>query len=266
MCEAAPEMAPGGEDWQQLTARVREERTDVFSQRDALRAVDLCGEKVDEATLLASHQAHEAGMRRLAELGAPSVLGTHPVYDQGRSVNEAFVWRAGTGVEPVHTKQFFPDEEGYYEARWFARGVTALPSCRRGGRESWLSDLYRGDVQRVGATLRARGGTRHRGSTGGGASFIASMEDRALMAAIVSGCCVDQLESRGYRSKRAGVRRGGWIFDPGDLIAETSRVSCCFCEIRSRWSSVLSRSTRAASASSGSTTTTTASRLVSLGR
>lgn len=89
--------------------------------------------EASEEALLASHRVHDAGMERLAALGVPTVLGTRPVYHQGRSVNEPFVWQAESGARPVHTKQFFPDEEGYYEARWFTRGETHFRVADAGG-------------------------------------------------------------------------------------------------------------------------------------
>jgi N-carbamoylputrescine amidase len=224
VCEAAPEMVPGGSDWEQLAASAREEGADVFLLNEMPFGPWIsCGVEMSEEALLASHRAHEEGMAHLANLGARAVLSTRPVYDQGRSVNQAFVWRAGTGVEPVHTKQFFPNEEGYYEARWFVRGDTHF-------RLADVEGLKTGFLICTEVMFNER--ARWYGRQGAqviavpravGRASLRRWKTALSMAAIVSGCYV-------ISSNRAGIDRGGqefggcgWIFDPfGDLIAETS--------------------------------------------
>ena len=56
------------------------------------------------------------------ELGANTVAGSRPAAVDGLRINEGFVWTQNGGIAGVHTKQYFPDEEGYYEARWFQPG------------------------------------------------------------------------------------------------------------------------------------------------
>lgn len=69
-----------------------------------------------------SKKLHRQGLARLPELGVPLVLGRRPVYEDGRSVNQGFLWSEDGGLVPLHTKQFFPDEPGYYQARWLEPG------------------------------------------------------------------------------------------------------------------------------------------------
>ncbi|MBA4158513.1 MAG: carbon-nitrogen hydrolase family protein [Gemmatimonadetes bacterium] len=224
VCEAAPEMVPSGEDWQQLAARAWEERTDVFLLNEMPFGPWIsCAEKAGEEMLLASHRAHEAGMVHLVELGARSVLATRPVYDQGRSVNQAFVWRRGSGIQSVHTKQFFPDEEGYYEARWFARGDTHFR----------LADVEGVKIGFLICTeVMFNEWARHYGRQGAhviavpravGRASLRRWKTALSMAAIVSGCYVISSNRAGIDQKGQEFGGGGWIFDPfGDLIAETS--------------------------------------------
>lgn len=224
VCEAAAEMIPSDKEWQRLTTRAREERSDIFLLNEMPFGPWIsCGEQVDEATLLASHRAHEAGVQHLAEFGVRAVLATRPVYDRGRSVNEAFVWRADTGIEPVHTKQFFPDEEGYYEARWFARGD---PHFR-------LADVEGVKVGFLICTeVMFNEWARHYGRQGAHVIAVPRAVARASlhrwktalsMAAIVSGCYVVSSNRAGIDQKGQEFGGGGWIFDPsGDLLAETS--------------------------------------------
>lgn len=224
VCEAAPDMVPGRGEWRRLTARAREERADVLLLNEMPFGPWIsCAERADQETLLASHCLHEAGMKRLAELGASSVLGTRPVYDQGRSVNQAFVWRADAGVEPVHTKQFFPDEEGYYEARWFTRGETHF-------RFANVQGLSVGFLICTEVMFNER--ARYYGRQGAhviavpralGPASLGRWKTALSMAAIVSGCYVISSNRAGADQNGQEFGGCGWIFDPsGELVAETS--------------------------------------------
>jgi predicted amidohydrolase len=224
VCEAAPEMAAGSEAWRQLAGSVRSQRADVFLLNEMPFGPWIsAAAKPDEAALLASCDAHDAGLGSLADLGAAAVLGTRPAVYEGRSVNEAFVWRAGAGVEPVHTKQFFPDEEGYFEARWFERGEThfrvadvnginvGFLICTEVMFTEWAR-FYGRQGAHVIAVPRAVG-----------RPSLRRWKTAMSMAAIVSGCYVVSSNRGGIDSQGQAFGGCGWIFDPfGDLLAETS--------------------------------------------
>ncbi len=224
VCEAPPEMVPGEKEWQHLAERVRGERADLALLNEMPFGPWIAGTaEAREEALLASHRVHDAGMERLAALGAPTVLGTRPAYHQGRSVNEAFVWQAESGARPVHTKQFFPDEEGYYEARWFTRGETHFRVADAVGlRVGFL----------ICTEVMFNESARHYGRQGAqliaapravGRASLRRWKTALSMAAIVSGCYVISSNRAGIDGKGQEFGGGGWIFDPsGDLIAETS--------------------------------------------
>jgi predicted amidohydrolase len=186
------------------------------------------GEFPSAALLESSRKAHDAGMLELPHLETRVVLGTRPVAHQSGIANEAFVWERSdkerTGrVRAIHTKQFFPDEAGYHEARWFTRGETHFSVAEAGKlRVGFL----------ICTEVMFTEWARHYGRSG--AQLIAVPRATPLpsvrrwktalsMAAIVSGCYVASSNRGGTDRTGQEYGAGGWIFDPlGDLIAETT--------------------------------------------
>jgi N-carbamoylputrescine amidase len=70
----------------------------------------------DEAHL--SLHAHEKGLEGLIDLALPAVISSRPVWDGRRLANEAFVLENGA-VRPLHRKQYFPNEPGWFESEWY---------------------------------------------------------------------------------------------------------------------------------------------------
>ena len=66
-----------------------------------------------------SLRAHERGLEGLMDLSLPAVISSRPVWNGNRLANEAFVVEKGT-VRPLHRKQYFPNEPGWYESNWYA--------------------------------------------------------------------------------------------------------------------------------------------------
>lgn len=66
--------------------------------------------------------AHGHWINRLPELPVRVVLGSRPVIDGERFFNEGFVWQRSSGCRAVHRKYYLPDEAGFWEASWYARG------------------------------------------------------------------------------------------------------------------------------------------------
>src|SRR5262249_39349051 len=55
----------------------------------------------------------------LIDLKIPAVISTRPVWNGRRLANEAFVLENGA-ARPLHRKQYFPNEPGWYEGEWYA--------------------------------------------------------------------------------------------------------------------------------------------------
>jgi N-carbamoylputrescine amidase len=71
----------------------------------------------DDAHL--SIRAHEKGLQGLIDLDLPAVISSRPVSNGRRLTNEAFVL-VNRIVRPLHRKQYFPNEPGWFEGEWYA--------------------------------------------------------------------------------------------------------------------------------------------------
>lgn len=67
----------------------------------------------------ASILAHARGLEGLTVLGLPAIISSRPVWNGPKLANEAFVLEAGI-VRPLHRKQYFPNETGWFESIWYA--------------------------------------------------------------------------------------------------------------------------------------------------
>lgn len=77
----------------------------------------------DEAQL--SIREHENGLEGLIDLNLPAVISSRPVWNGKRLANEAFVLESGS-VRPLHRKQYFPNEPGWFENQWYARDASGF--------------------------------------------------------------------------------------------------------------------------------------------
>jgi N-carbamoylputrescine amidase len=75
----------------------------AFSERDANLSI----------------RAHENGLKGLIDLNLPAVISSRPVWNGKRLANEAFVLQNGV-LRPLHRKQYFPNEPGWFESEWYA--------------------------------------------------------------------------------------------------------------------------------------------------
>lgn len=66
-----------------------------------------------------SLQAHARGLEGLIALGLPAVISSRPIWNGTRLANEAFALENGI-VRPLHRKQYFPSEPGWFESQWYA--------------------------------------------------------------------------------------------------------------------------------------------------
>jgi N-carbamoylputrescine amidase len=222
--EAPPELSPVGDEWERFARGARGARADLLLLNELPfgRWIS-AGPAATPDILHDSRARHAAGLERLAELGAPVVLGTRPVDAGGRSTNEGFVWTAEEGLTGVHTKQFFPCEEGYWESRWFERGETHFRVADAGGvRVGFL----------ICTEVMFTEWARHYGRSGAhlivvpravGPESLRRWRTALAMAAVASGCYVATSNRAGRDSRGQEFGGRGWIFDPlGDLVAETS--------------------------------------------
>lgn len=226
VCENRSGLDSDAAEWRALCEGVAAGKPDLFVLNEMPFGNWIAaGERFDAAVWRDACDVHERGLARLGELGAATVAGSRPRELDGVRVNEAFL-RDAAGVRGVHNKQYFPDEPGYYEARWFAGG-------ERHFRIADVSGLRVGFLLCTEVMFNEH--ARHYGR-GGAHAILAprAVGEASLprwlvamrMAAVVSGCYV--LTSNRSSVDDAGQRFGGrgWIIDPeGECVAETSESS-----------------------------------------
>jgi N-carbamoylputrescine amidase len=107
-------------EWSTLKEQVTAARPDILVTNELPFGPWLAENAVfsnDEANL--SIRAHENGLKGLADLAIPAVISSRPVWNCNRLANEAFVLEIGV-VRPLHRKQYFPNEPGWFESEWYA--------------------------------------------------------------------------------------------------------------------------------------------------
>ena len=170
----------------------------------------------DDARL--SIRVHEDGLAGLIDLKLPAVISSRPVWNGKRLANEAFVLENGA-VLPLHRKQFFPNEPGWFESEWYGSDGSGFDVGEVLGikvgvllcTDAMFNEHARGHG-RQGASLivipRASG------------TSLESWKLAGAMAALVSGAYV-------VSSNRAGRSKGGPQFGGGGYAyAPGGRLLC----------------------------------------
>lgn len=168
-----------------------------------------------------SIRAHDEGLERLAGLGVPAILSSRPVWNGARLANEAFVLEGGR-VRPLHRKQMFPNEPGWFESAWYAGDGSGFAVADVLGigvgvllcTEAMFNERAR-FYGRQGASLivipRASG------------SNLAPWNTAGAMAALVSGAYVVSSNRVGSTDAGTAFGGGGFAYAPGgELLAETA--------------------------------------------
>jgi len=222
VCEIHPELLPESDDWNQFLCRVQREKPDVLLLNEMPFGPWIAaGERPEASTIAESQRLHREGLARIHEIGVPIVHDCG-----GQNVNEAFVWTRDAGLRGVHTKQYFPDEAGYYEARWYQPG-------ERHFRTTDVAGLRIGFL--ICSEVMFNEHARHYGRRG--AHLIAAPRATPVgslarwmvalrMAAIVSGCYVASSNRGGTDSRGQTFGGCGCVVDPnGNIVAQTSSAT-----------------------------------------
>ena len=224
VCESAPELIAGSPAWDGMCGRVQREKPDLFLLNELPFGSWAAAAPVfSETGWRRTCELHEQGVARLGDIGAPLIASSRACEVDGERVNQAFIWSSADGAEPAHTKQFFPEEEGYWEARWFTGGERHFRVVDAG-------------ALRVGFLLCTEvmfnEWARHYGRNGAAVLLVPRAVGKASlhrwlvamrMAAIVSGCYVLSSNRAGTDSKGQEFGGQGWVVDPeGNVVAQTS--------------------------------------------
>jgi N-carbamoylputrescine amidase len=211
--------------WAELKESVNAARADLLLTNELPFGPWLADSAVfsqDEAHL--SLRAHEKGVEALIDLALPAVISSRPVWNGKRLANEAFVLENGA-VRPLHRKQYFPNEPGWFESEWYSGddsgfGVTEILGINVGVllcTEAMFNERARAYGKQSASLIvipRASGVN------------IKSWTIAGAMASLVSGAYV-------VSSNRVGLSRGGTLFGGGgfayaphgDLLAMTATAN-----------------------------------------
>ena len=168
-----------------------------------------------------SVRAHEEGLAGLIELALPAVISSRPVLNGKRLTNEAFVLEDGA-VRPLHRKQYFPNEQGWFESEWYSGdgsgfGVTEILGIKVGVllcTEAMFNEHARAYGKQAASLIiipRASGVN------------IKSWTIAGAMASLVSGAYVVSSNRVGLSRRGTRFGGGGFAYAPhGDLLAVTA--------------------------------------------
>ena len=196
-----------GAQWDELKDSVNAARPDLLITNELPFGPWLADSAVfsDEEAHL-SLRAHEKGLEGLIDLAVPAVISSRPVWNGKRLANEAFVLESGD-VRPLHRKQYFPNEPGWFENEWYAGdgsgfGVTEILGIKVGVllcTDAMFNEHARAYGKQSASLIvipRASGVN------------ITSWTIAGAMASLVSGAYV-------VSSNRVGLSRGGTQFGGG---------------------------------------------------
>ncbi|MFC4349985.1 carbon-nitrogen hydrolase family protein [Fodinicurvata halophila] len=229
VCELDPREGRLHDGLADLAAHIEREESDFLLLPELCFSPWLAAEKTPDASKwMASVEAHEHRISRLAELNVRAVLGTRPIVNaQGSRRNEAYIWSQDTDdAVGVREKYYLPDEDGYWEHHWYDRGLKRFDLARALGMrigiqictEMWFFEWARHYAASRAELLCIPRVTPHESTE----KWLAGGQ----AAAVCSGayCLSSNLWCPpGDKANCGGL---GWIIDPeGNVLARTSHES-----------------------------------------
>lgn len=226
VCEIGNDPGRLSHDWKMLAKHVQAEGSEIVLLPEMpFYPWPAWTPALDLAVWEESVTAHDAWIKKLPEFSATTVLGTRPMSVRGRRYNVGFAWDIEEGYRGVHTKYYLPDEDGFWEASWYERGLCEFVPYNVGGTtvgflictELWFMEharAYAQDGVHLLVCPRATPATSKDKWLAGGQA-----------AAVVSGAfCLSSCF--GGTDDRNGMRWSGkgWIIEPeeGRVLAVTS--------------------------------------------
>ncbi|MDJ0925206.1 MAG: carbon-nitrogen hydrolase family protein [Acidimicrobiia bacterium] len=225
VCELSNERGHFGDQWTELVAHCRREKTELLLLPEMPFSPWLAKRhESDQKAWLSAVVEHESWRSTLVDLAPTTVVGTQPIVDEGARFNEGFVWSAVGGYRPGHRKSYLPNEEGFWEANWYQAGPKEFTAvdveettlgfliCT----EMWFTEHAR-SYARAGVSILAAPRATGASST---EKWIAGGRAAAVMAGAFC------LSSNRGGLDAAGFDWGGhgWIIEPeeGDVLGTTS--------------------------------------------
>ena len=214
-------LEPYGSRWIEIADRLADAQVELLITNELPFGPWIADHKpFDRETAQASIDAHAAGIEALMELAIPAILSSRPVWAADRLLNQAVAIERGR-ARAIHSKQYFPEEPGWYEASWYESGRDSFNPTD-------MSGLRIGVMLCTDAMFNEH--ARHYGRQG--TSLIAipraagtkteNWLTAGKMAALVSGSYV--LSSNRYGRSTNGTVFGGagFAFSPGGTLLSTT--------------------------------------------
>ncbi|WP_245427495.1 carbon-nitrogen hydrolase family protein [Pleomorphomonas carboxyditropha] len=218
-------LEPYGPEWLEIANRLADAQVEMLITNELPFGPWIADRRpFDRETAQASADAHVRGFDALAKLAIPAILSSRPVWAADRLLNQAVVIESGR-TRAIHTKQYFPEEPGWYEASWYE-------SDRAGFNPFEISGLRMGVMLCTDAMFNEH--ARHYGRQGtvliaiprAAGTSTENWLTAGRMAAIVSGNYV--VSSNRYGRSRCGAVFGGagFAFSPdGTLLSITDSTN-----------------------------------------
>jgi N-carbamoylputrescine amidase len=106
--------------WTELKSSITAARADILVTNELPFGPWVAESAVfSEEVARLSIDAHEKGLEGLIDLNLPEIISSRPVFSGTRLANEAFLLEK-SAVRPLHRKQYFPNEPGWFESEWYA--------------------------------------------------------------------------------------------------------------------------------------------------
>lgn len=231
VCECPPELLPDSSAWDSFCRLVSRESPDLLLLNELPFGPWISSDATfDRRVWEGSRAAHERGVEVLGQLGVPVVAASRPLEEDGKRFNEGFMWTRA-GLRGAHTKQYFPDEEGYFEARWFEAGERHFQLAQAGAARAGFLICTEVMFNEHARSYGRQGGHLILVPRAVGKESLQRWLVAMRMAAIVSGCYVLSSNRAGIDSRGQTFAGTGWIIDPsGNVLAETSSSAPLVCQ------------------------------------
>jgi len=228
VCQLPDGLLPDHPAWRDFTSCVESELPAMVLLNEMPFGAWIAREETfGEESAQASLAAHEEGLHAIRKLPT-AVIGSRPIRADRKLVNEAFLLADGV-YKPIHHKQYFPQETGFFEDTWFSAtqsgfDVTEYDGVRIGVLlctelmfTEWARHYRRQGAHIIVAPRASGASMRH---------WHAS----ARMAAIVSGCYVLSSNRASKASSMPSFGGKGLIYSPtGNLLGMTSATDPFLC-------------------------------------
>ena len=122
VCELSNDMKQFEKEWDQLVAHCQTHNSELILLPEMPFYSWIANRpSVNKSAILEAVRAHEKWLGRIEAFGDAIVAYSKPWVEGDNLYNSAFIWSRENGHQKVHTKHFFPEEEGFYEDTWFDR-------------------------------------------------------------------------------------------------------------------------------------------------